>query len=274
LDGLSDLEVRELCIAALRQWHARWPDRDQFSMHGDLGGDLLPLLAQRKAAHPLGAEAVNTLREVFIDSAALNASWMRGVVEFMVWLVRAGLAWPLGALVNQFPITLRLTGTGARLLALAEDHPLLPQFVQRIGGRCPGLPDDVLSLLSDAGACLDNGLMRPAVVLMGVAYEVAVEHLVDALVGRGVLQAGAQNGRAAARITSIRNELETLFPGRAPVDARSAAAQALDFADQLRRRRNDASHTQPTYGFEDRAEVEELLVSAGRHLPNLWRATT
>jgi hypothetical protein len=46
---------------------------------------------------------------------------------------------------------------------------------------------------------------------------------------------------------------------------------AYEFADQLRRRRNDASHTAPTYGFEDREEVEELIISAGRHLPDLWR---
>jgi hypothetical protein len=50
-----------------------------------------------------------------------------------------------------------------------------------------------------------------------------------------------------------------------------AADAACDFADQLRRRRNDGVHTTPTYGFEDREEAEEFLVSAGRHLPHLWR---
>ena len=53
-------------------------------------------------------------------------------------------------------------------------------------------------------------------------------------------------------------------------DDRFAVHAAYQFADALRRRRNDAAHTTPTYGFDDRQETEELLVSAGRHLPNLW----
>jgi hypothetical protein len=63
------------------------------------------------------------------------------------------------------------------------------------------------------------------------------------------------------------------MPGGTPQerDDRFAAHAAYEFADMLRRRRNDASHTAPTYGFEDRGEAEELIVSAGRHLPNLWR---
>jgi hypothetical protein len=41
-----------------------------------------------------------------------------------------------------------------------------------------------------------------------------------------------------------------------------AALAACDFADQLRRRRNDGAHTAPTYEFEDREEAEEFLVSS------------
>jgi hypothetical protein len=148
LDGLSDIEVRELCIKALRQWHSRRPADDQFQMHGTLGVELVPLLAARKG---LPAGDVNTLKETFID--ATNEPWMGGIVEFLSWLTRAGLAWPLGAPVNGLPITLRLTRAGVRLLGLEEDHPLLPGFVERIGARCPGLPDGVLALLGDARTC-------------------------------------------------------------------------------------------------------------------------
>lgn len=57
LDGLSDEEVRAICLEALRRW---WRDpssahgRDRalatptFQMHGHLGRQALPLLAQRK----------------------------------------------------------------------------------------------------------------------------------------------------------------------------------------------------------------------------------
>ena len=53
------------------------------------------------------------------------------------------------------------------------------------------------------------------------------------------------------------------MPGSTPQerDDRFATRAAYDFADQLRRRRNDASHTAPTYGFEDREEAEGVPVA-------------
>lgn len=266
LGGLSDLAVREMCLEALRAWHRERPLERDFSMHGELASRLLPIVSARR-----GVSVDDSLKELFVGPNPLNQPWMASIREFMVWVERAGIAHPLGARVNDFPIHFMLTRAGARLLAGPADHPLLPGFAHRLASRCPGLPPDVLSLLADAQACLDQGLMRPSVVLMGVAYEVAIEHIVETLVQRGALPAAAQNDRAAARINRLRGELLVLLPGNINLDARNASAQALDFADALRSRRNDASHTQPTYGFEDREEVEELLVSGGRHLPNLWR---
>jgi hypothetical protein len=115
--------------------------------------------------------------------------------------------------------------------------------------------------------------MRPAIVLLGVAYEVAVESVVDALIARGVLATTVADKKAAGRIAEVKAVIDRVMPGGTPQerDDRFAAHAAYEFADMLRRRRNDASHTAPTYGFEDRGEAEELIVSAGRHLPNLWR---
>ncbi len=114
--------------------------------------------------------------------------------------------------------------------------------------------------------------MRPAIVLMGVAYEVAVEAVVETLVARNVLDAAVAEKKAAARISAVKAKIDTVLPSSTVQerDDRFAAHAAYDFADALRRRRNDASHTAPTYGFDDRAETEEFLVSAGRHLPSLW----
>jgi len=107
---------------------------------------------------------------------------------------------------------------------------------------------------------------------MGVAYEVAVESVIAALVGRAALPAAVQDQSAARRISAVRGVVEAIFAGRSPpeMERRFAALAAYDFADALRRRRNDASHTTPRYGFGDQPEVEELLVSACRHLPALW----
>jgi hypothetical protein len=279
LSGVSDLTMRELCVRALRQACANRSD-DQIGLNGDLCGTLTGLLAKHKGWTLYGNPSGTAPEVVSRDPAGVREALFGAlgeqdgapVFEFVNWFVRAGLGWPICD-SKGLPHTLRLTRAGRRFLQSSEDHPLLPGFLERTADRCPGLPSDVLSLMADARECLDHGLMRPAVVLLGVAYEVAVEHVAQSLVGRGVLDASILEKSASKRIEAIRSQIETLLPGnRGPEkDDRREVEDAYVFADQLRRRRNDASHTTPTYGFEDRAEVEELIVSAGRQLPNLWR---
>jgi hypothetical protein len=275
LDGLSDIEVRELCIKALRGSYATatsgLKDDGQVQMHGHLGRWLLPLLAERKRADLRGQE--NNLKEVFLDG--LGEPGLEGVFEFVVWFIRAGLAFPLstGDQNNSMPITVRLTQAGRRLLAFDEDHPLLPGFLERAAQRCPGIDDRVTSLLAQSRACMDHGLVQPAIVLMGVAYEAAVEQVSERLVARKQLGTKVPAMSAALRINAVKAEITKILPAgtKQETDDRFATIAAYEFANELRRRRNDASHTAPTYGFEDRQESEELLVSAGRHLPSLWR---
>lgn len=64
LEGLSDLEIRSLCLQALRQIHARHPTEDQITMHGHLGRELVPLLEERKG---LAAGDLNADKERFLD---------------------------------------------------------------------------------------------------------------------------------------------------------------------------------------------------------------
>jgi hypothetical protein len=267
LEGVSDLEVRELCIAALRRAYNAKRLPPQFQMHGHLGRELLPMLAERRSIDLKGQ--ANNLSEAFLD--ALSEPGMSGVFDFIAWFVRVGLAWPLGAQPNQTPISLQLTHAGIRFLERDEDHPLLPGFLARVVQRCPGLPDPVVGMLMQGASCLDHGLTQPAISLMGVAYETAVEEVVSALVKKNVLPAAVEGMSAARRIREVEQEIDAVMQSttKQQTDDRYAVHRAYDFADQLRRRRNDASHTTPK--FEDRQEAEELLVSAGRHLPNLWR---
>lgn len=264
LSGLSSLEVREHCLDALRACQAerarRSSDRERFGL-SEMGRYLLPILATRKgvAAPSLDTGILNGFRD------ATRTPHLRNVVEFAVWFIRAGFGFSIS-----FPADIYLTAAGLRLLEHAADHPLLPGAIDRVCARCLGLPPEVASLLTDSRLCLDHGLLRPAIVMIGVAYELAIESIVDSHITSQKLPKQVGEWNAAKRLGEVRTQLNSLLPATTSKDDRLATTDALDFANALRRRRNDASHTAPTYGFEDREEIEELFVSALRHLPNLW----
>lgn len=269
LDGLSDDEIRELCIQALRSCRKEPPHHVDFALNGPLGPALVNLLVERKGVP--AAYGTAQLKEALLGATALP--WMAGIVESLWWFVRVGLAIPLTGPATSFPSTFRLTRAGVRFFEEnEEDHPLLPAFFTRVIERCPGIPEGVVSLLLDARACLDRGLMRPAVVLMGVAFEVTVEAVDEEFVKKAIFTDAAPNLSTAGRLGRIEGKLDSLF-AKHEKDMRAAAKAACDFAHDLRRRRNDAAHAHSEYGFDDRAESEELLVSAGRRLPALWALT-
>lgn len=277
LAGRSPLELRELCIDVLKRWHRRHPDVRDLDVRSHLGRELLPLLAARQNTTVNVEDPRGSPSEVFLDDQGLP--WMDGFVEFLAWFVHAGFGMPstLGSNI----LSLKLTAYGRRFLETEADHPLLPGFVERLVLRCPNLPEEVTALLVDARVCLDHMLMRPAIALMGVGLELVVERVFEDLVRRQIVPVHQASARAAARITAVQNVIDNVLappPQQSPspqlIDDRHAARHACDFANALRRRRNDASHTAPTYGFDDREETEELIVSAGRHLPNLWRLSS
>jgi hypothetical protein len=109
--------------------------------------------------------------------------------------------------------------------------------------------------------------LRPAIVLIGVAYEIAIEAAIEKLIAKAILQAADLQLPAARRIEKVKSVIGSVLK---TTEERFAAEAAYGFADTLRRRRNDGSHTRPTYPFDDHDEVEEFLMSASRHLPPLW----
>lgn len=52
LAGLSDEEIHALCVDALRAWRRKHPTEGQFSVHGALGLEIVPLLLARKGRTP------------------------------------------------------------------------------------------------------------------------------------------------------------------------------------------------------------------------------
>src|SRR5262249_36852530 len=101
--------------------------------------------------------------------------------------------------------------------------------------------------------------------------ETAIEHVLDALEVKGIKPAiGFKRLEAAARIDQLRKCVDLLD---LKSDEKRAAELAIGYANTLRERRNHGSHTKPKFPFDDHHEVEEMIVSGGRHLPALWSLT-
>ena len=290
LEGITDEQMRAIGIEALRRWRRRTlaatelvRDRIEaypntvFALH-DVGIELVPLLAERKGVKD---PMVRDLKEVFIDDAAMFRAWMSPFVEFIWWLVRAGLAvehtygykgpqaqYPLQRV---FPTSMRLTSRGLRLLERGDDDPLLPGFLERIKLRCVGLSAGVVEMLKDARACLDLSLVRPAVLVMGAAYEQAIEDAIEKLITKGLLPKGALGLVAAKRLEKIRELMATAQAKHVAqnADDRRRIEAAVDFADTLRLARNDVAHGLSSFDYTQ-PEAEDLIVRAGFHLPGLW----
>jgi hypothetical protein len=295
LQGLTHDQVRTFGMEALRNCRRQnISNRPSMADPVDVSSpDVLRLqdfgveLTKVLAPDDKDKDLPNRLQNIFAeDDEAMGMDWMSGVLEFLWWLTRAGLAVELrrqvapataipghehGHSTRYYPTDMRLTTRGVRLLESTDDNPMLPGFLDRIRSRCPGIPESVVALLVDARACFDHSLMRPAVVLMGVAYEVAVEQVMEILVIRKhYLEAKRETAKdRIERITKLlhSDKAKALLPN---TDARTLAKAAYDFAEQLRQRRNDAAHSTPAMDFTHNAETEEYFISAGRFLPAIW----
>lgn len=262
LESLSPTEVPAIGIEALRRWwKSRGADLETtFTMHGDFGRFFVTVVGETKN-RPVDT---HSWKEPFLYDQA--EPWMSEVVEFWFSLVRAGFAFPLlnsDPKTGGYPGRMRVTKAGAKFLAAKGDDLVLPDAIDRLRQRCPDLPEQVLVHFADAKTCLDHALGRPAVVLMGLAYETAIEAAIADL----KLEAGSQ--KPAKRIERALEWISELPKN----EVTYLADSAWRFADVLRRRRNDGSHSQPTYDFSDVYEFHELFVSALRNLPGLWSVT-
>jgi hypothetical protein len=262
LEGKSRMEVRSMCIEALRRWRSRDPGATVAAMHGALGLQLARDLVQATQS----AIPPNELKEPFLY--AQDAPELASVMDFAWWMIRVGFAVPqfavrgggsvVGGGVGQPPARIEVGGT-ADLLGL--------QLTVRLLERCPNLAEDVITPIEDAILCMGYRLLRPAVVLLGLAFETAVDDVLEHLAQRAIVELERVGRTAALRIETLRRTLPRLQFQR---DELATATAAVDFADHLRDRRNDAAHPIESWPFDDKDEVEELTTSALRHLPHLW----
>lgn len=243
LAQLDDAEVEQAVLAALRD---RVPD----TWHETI--DHLAVEHSRivsgVAAH-LGPKLdASTLRATRADLAPIDR---------VLWMLTArGYGLPVLRTQDRGPEieAFRILQAGARMLRAEPASPWSAEYLA--GLKSAGVPESAVTHLSDAIACLRHGLLRPAIVMLGMAYEDVAIHVLKATSGY------QERDSHSARVGKLRRKLES----KANTDAKAAGGPpndhtrytlALSHAYAVGDRRNAGAHPDspaPTF-----AEIESEL---------------
>jgi len=156
-----------------------------------------------------------------------------------------------------------ITDRGLRVLN-DTDHPRRPGFAERFAKRHPTIAQEVIDRLDDAAACLERGVLRAAVVMVGLAFEETLRAACENIKVAGHVRATPQ--KAVEVMKALRDYVERL-PQK--MDKRHTLLMALVAAEGVRTERNGSGH--PGARFDDEDSVEDLLVSASRQIPVVWK---
>jgi hypothetical protein len=157
-----------------------------------------------------------------------------------------------------------LTDRGRRMILAANVHPAHPRFLSRLTDA--GVNESVIARLEDARACLDRLLLRPAAVMVGLAFEETLELSTRQAEIKGMKRPAGKIVQARERLASLRAFLPYLGLDAEAKDATDAALAAAAFVRELR---NRASH--PLGAFDDAEAVEATFAFAPHHLMALWK---
>ena len=184
IEGLEHSELRESLVESFNRL-ARGAGSRVVNLREHLAPSWVALLATRKQGVVVLATAGAGLQ--FHNDPKLGK-----LNEALWWAVRTGLVIPsfgggndgnrVGQPSSDSSIRhLYLTDRCLSAMKHIDDYPLLPRFVRRVQERCPGLPESVLTYLEDGRACLDATLIRPAGAMIGLAFEAAIEAVLERL---------------------------------------------------------------------------------------------
>lgn len=193
-----------------------------------------------------------------------------GKVVAAVWrLVNRGWACPdfSGGQFRQPRVSgFRLTAHGMHVcLAKPDDSPSRLGFFDRLRAAHAGVDEEVFERLIDATACLDAGLARPAVVMLGIAAEVTTTHAFRVMRTKGLTK---------AKEPEFKEQLVAVVDGINHVDGLTSEQKhrlhmACVSIEAIRVFRNNAAHQgNPN---PESLLVQEQITSACLHLPVVWR---
>jgi len=259
--GLNETQMRELGLEAIRKLRAQPKPFVIYPNHWF--AHLLRALSlgtPESSQNPKQLDISSMLEVPFVPRMGELRAYHEPIYRFWWWMEHAGFAIPLRhedraeGHNTQYPLHWMLTTLG--LKRLEEDHPLAPGAMERLRSKFRKDHEDSLARLEDAHTCFDHGLWRPAVVLLGLAYE-------------GLLIVVAQRlnvtskPNAKDRLDELRKAIENHKNG----DAKTGVLNALNVANAIRDARNDAAHK--ASGTWTALEVDELLADGMRASPKI-----
>ena len=165
---------------------------------------------------------------------------------------------------------LSLTEKGERIVSKADEHPLHPGFITRFQVAAPTAINPVVAHLEDAVSCLEAGLLRPALMMLGLANELTVRITHNALVHQGKLKAAGPRAKTRDLLADVQSVAETWSGGKGGSlkDEEHRLTSATSASEVIRDERNQAAH--PGKKVTDGPHVERLMILGAHHMPVFW----
>jgi len=269
LHHVTERQVREALVEGIEFLRERSQGQVTFE-YKQLVGQVARILASEQsmdaARHweqyqvSLPEPVPGTQRESDDNRKLLSAIW---------GLIAGGLLFPrLNSLREGYPhalYKLTLTEKGERVLSNASEHPLHPGFISRFRAKAPTASDAVVAHLEDAVSCLENGLLRPSLMMLGLANEETIRACHAALAYEKKVPAAP----ALAKTRDLLSAIEPVVRGWAGKrEEQHRLSLALTAAEEIRVERNDAAH--PGKKVTDEPHIEHLLSLVAHHCAIFW----
>ena len=266
LAGIEPKRIQASLLQALHWLRMKWPNRKGYRF--DLLMGRFVVLIQPALSADEQAQFAKELCQRYGGVTDQDDEWPDvACIHAALWLfVSQGLIYPRLRRVatDGYPTVIEFvipTPAGIRVLDQPA-HPLQPEFLVRLRKSWPAIPDEVTARFEDAAECLARGLIRAAVVMVGLATELVIQEAHVRVVTSG----------KASKHSTMRDRLSDLLHaanGISKPEDQHVLRAALAALEVIRTARNQASH--PGAAFDNPAEAEELIVLSSHHLPVVWK---
>lgn len=137
-----------------------------------------------------------------------------------------------------------------------------PDLSRVFRATTPTAPDEIVAHVEDAVTCLEASVLRPALMMIGLANEETIRITHAGLAHAGHVTAAPAMAKARDLLSAIDPVLKA-WPGTK--DERHRLSLAWTAIEVIRVERNAAAH--PGNQVTDSPKIESLLTLAAHHLP-------